>query len=67
MSQERCVLIWSEVTGLTEAERKAVHKRSGLTHPVACLNLVIVEQQESRWLEILVRSAQRTGGGESIV
>ena len=45
-----CVLIWSGVTGLTEAERKAVHTgaRSGVTKPIVCLSAVVVEQEESR-------------------
>ena len=55
---------WYEVTGLTEAERKAVHteaKRSGLTQPVGCLSLVVVEQEEGEWLGIWSLGAQRMG------
>ena len=48
--------------GAEEAERKARagDQADGLTHPVAGLSFVVVEQEESEWLGILTRSAQRT-------
>ena len=58
------MLIWPEVIRLTRlSEKRSAReaKRSGLTHPVVCLNFVVVEQEESEWLGILSRGAQRTG------
>ena len=53
VSLEPC---WYKVTGLTEAERKAVHTGG----QVFCLSFV-VEQEESEWLEIWSLGAQRIG------